>query len=122
METIPLNQLSPKRSSVRLETHSGKVGDIDALCVNCNKHFKSTRAVSMHLRITGARHLVNITNHGYYDKKTGLRVMNRRVINQSSYATSDAASVQAAYATFETGFREKAVFSHFVAKDSVGNV
>jgi hypothetical protein len=121
METISLNQ-SSKRSSVRLETHSCKVGDIEALCVNCNKHFKSIRAVSMHLRITGARHVVNIVNHGYYDKKTGLRVMNRGVINQSSHATSDAANVRSVYATIETGFREKAVFSHFVAKDSVGNV
>jgi hypothetical protein len=69
MEAIPLNQLS-KRSSVRLEAHSGKGGDIDALCINCNKRFKSIRAVSMHLRITGARHAVNIINLGYYDKKT----------------------------------------------------
>ena len=46
---------------------------IDAICINCNKRFKSMRAVSMHLRITGTRHAVNITNHGHYDKKTGLR-------------------------------------------------
>jgi hypothetical protein len=67
-----MNQLPAKRS-VRLETHSGKVGVIDATCINCNKRFKSIRAVSMHLRITGALHAVNIINHGYYDKKTGLR-------------------------------------------------
>ncbi len=94
METIPLNQLS-------LETHSGKVGDIDALCVNCNKRFKSIRAVSMHLRITGARHIVNIINHGYYDKKTGLKEVNRGVLNQSSHATSGAANVRSAYAAIE---------------------
>jgi hypothetical protein len=58
------------------------------------KRFKSIRAVSMHLRITGARYVVNIINHGYYDKKTGLKEVNRRVLNQSSHATSDAANVR----------------------------
>jgi hypothetical protein len=74
---ISLNQLSSKGSSVRLEVHSDKVGDIDALCINCNKRFKSIRAVSMHLSITGARHVVNIINPGYYNKKTGLREINQ---------------------------------------------
>ena len=101
METIPLNQLSLKRSSVRVEAHSGKEGDIDALCVNCNKRFKSIRAVSMHLRITGAHHVVNIINHGFY----GLREINR-VLNQSSHATSDAASVRTAYPVIEASFLE----------------
>lgn len=73
-----VNQLSSKRSLVKLKAHSGKVDSIiDAMCINCNKRFKSIRAVSMHLRITGARHIVNIINHGYYDKKTGLRETNR---------------------------------------------
>ena len=72
-----VNQLSSNRSLVRLEAHSSKVGIIDAVCINCNKRFKSIRAVSMHLRITGTRHAVNIINHGYYDKKTGLREINR---------------------------------------------
>ena len=98
---VPLNQLSSKRSSVRVDAHSGKVGDLDALCVNCNKRFKSIRAVSMHLRITGAHHVVNIINHGYY----GLREINR-VLNQSSHATSDAASVRTAYPVIEASFLE----------------
>ena len=72
-----VNQLSSNRNLVRLEAHSSKVGIIDAVCINCNKHFKSIRAVSMHLRITGTRHAVNIINHGNYDKKTGLREINR---------------------------------------------
>ena len=109
MDAISLNQLS-KRSSVRLEAHSGKVGDIDALCINCNKRFKSIRAVSMHLRITGARHVVNFLSYGNYDKKTGLREMNRRALNQRSHATSDVASVRATYAAIEMGFREKLSF------------
>ncbi len=66
-----VNQLSSNRSLVRLEADSSKIGIIDAMCI------KSIRAVSMHLRITGARHTVNIINHGVYDKKTGLREMNR---------------------------------------------
>ena len=79
-----VNQLSSNRSLVRLEAHSSKLGIIDAVCINCNKRFKSIRAVSMHLRITGTRHAVNIINHGYYDKKTGLREINRWVLSQSS--------------------------------------
>jgi hypothetical protein len=65
-----VNQLSSNGSLVRLEAHSSKVGIIDAVCINCNKRFKSIRAVSMHLRITGTHHAVNIINRGYYDKKT----------------------------------------------------
>ena len=71
------------------------------VCINCNK---SIRAVSMHLGITRARHVVNIINHGYYDKKTGL--WNRRFLNQSSHTTSDAVSVRAAYPVIEASFRE----------------
>ena len=41
------------------------------------KRFTSTRAVSMHLKMTGARHIVNFKNYGNYDKKTGLREMIR---------------------------------------------
>ena len=32
-----------------------KVSIIDALCNNCNKRFKSMRAITMHLKMTGAR-------------------------------------------------------------------
>jgi hypothetical protein len=35
------------------------------------------RAVSMHLKVTAARHVVIFINYGNYDKKTGLREMNR---------------------------------------------
>ena len=64
-----VNQLSSNRSLVRLEAHSSKVGIIHAVCINCNKRFKSIRA--------GTRHAVNIIDHGHYDKKTGLREINR---------------------------------------------
>jgi hypothetical protein len=59
------------------EKHSNRVRIIDAICINCNKRFTSKRAVSMHLRTTGALHVVNFINYGNYDKKTGLREMNR---------------------------------------------
>jgi hypothetical protein len=62
------------------ERHSNKVWIIDAICINCNKRFTSMRAVSMHLKMTTARHVVNFINYGNYDKKTGLREMN---FNQS---------------------------------------
>ena len=59
------------------EPHSDKVWIINAVCLNCNKRFSSIRAVSMHLRMTGTRHVVNFINHGDYDRKTGLREMSR---------------------------------------------
>ena len=31
----------------------------------------------MHLKMTASRHVVNFTNYGNYDKKTGLKKMNR---------------------------------------------
>jgi hypothetical protein len=63
------------------EARSDKVWIIDAICINCNKRFTSMRAVSMHLRTTGARHIANFINYGNYDKKTGLREMNRPELN-----------------------------------------
>jgi hypothetical protein len=68
-----MNELSSDgRTLVRIEVHSDKVW-VDAICINCNKRFKSMRAVSMHLKMTGARHSVNFINYGNYDKNTGLR-------------------------------------------------
>jgi hypothetical protein len=69
-----VNQLSSETNLVKLEA-SSKTCLFDAMCTNCNKRFKSMRAVSMHLRVTGARHKVNVINHGYYDKKTGLKLV-----------------------------------------------
>ena len=65
------------RTIVRQEVHSETVGIIDVICINCNKRFTSMRAVSMHLKVTAARHVVIFINYGNYDKKTGLREMNR---------------------------------------------
>jgi hypothetical protein len=67
-----MNQLS----SATLDLNSDKVADIYAVCVNCNKRFTSIRAISMHLKVTAARHAVTFSNHGVYDKKTGLRTNN----------------------------------------------
>ena len=63
------------------EAPSDKVWIIDAICINCNKLFKSMRSVSMHLKMTATRHAVNFISHGNYDKKTGLREMNRPELN-----------------------------------------
>jgi hypothetical protein len=46
---------------------------VDAVCINCNKRFNSIRSVSMHLKATASRHVVNFIDYGNYDKKTGLR-------------------------------------------------
>ncbi len=73
-----MNQLpSEGRTLLRIDAHSDKVWIIEAVCSNCNKRFTSIRAVSMHLKMTGARHIVIFINHGNYNKKTGLREMNR---------------------------------------------
>jgi hypothetical protein len=39
------------------------------------------RAVSMHLKLTATRHVVNFINYGNYDKKTGLKQINRPELN-----------------------------------------
>lgn len=77
---ILMNQLadSEGRTVVRMEVDSDKLS-IDAVCINCNKRFTSMRVVSMHLKMTGTRHVVN---NGNYDKKTGLREPN---FNLSDY-------------------------------------
>ena len=58
------------------ECRSDKAWIIEAVYINCNKRLNSTRAVSMHLKATAARHAVSFINHGNYNKKTGLREMN----------------------------------------------
>ena len=83
---------SGERTIVGLEICSDKLWLIDAVCINCNKRFKSMHAVSMHLKVTAARHTVIFMNYGNYDRKTGLREMNRRVLNQSSKHTEPAAA------------------------------
>ncbi|MFY9869811.1 MAG: hypothetical protein WAK17_08855 [Candidatus Nitrosopolaris sp.] len=71
-----MNELSSEGRTL-LRTHSENVRIIDAVCINCNKRFKSMGAVSMHLKMKGTRHAVNFINYGNYDKKTGLRELNR---------------------------------------------
>ena len=71
-----MNQLSSEaRNLGRIDDY--KVRIIDAICINCNKRFKSVRAVTMHLKMTAARHAVNFIDHGNYNKKTGLRKLKR---------------------------------------------
>ena len=51
--------------------------EIKTICNNCNKRFKSTRAIAMHLKTTWTRHSVNFIKHGSYNKDTGMREMKR---------------------------------------------
>jgi hypothetical protein len=66
-----------KGTNQKLEVPSTEASIIDAICINCNKRFKSMHAVSMHLKVTARRHSVNFINYGIYDKRTGLKEMNR---------------------------------------------
>jgi hypothetical protein len=68
-----MNEPSSEANSDRLR--------VDAICIYCNKRFTSMRSVSMHLKGTANRHVVNFINYGNYDKKTGLRERNRSGLN-----------------------------------------
>jgi len=57
--------------------------DIKAICNNCNKQFKSMRAVSMHLKMTASRHSVNFIEHGNYNRDTGIKEVKR--VRKSKY-------------------------------------
>ena len=76
-ERIDRKKPLEEASMLLVRTDSDNVRIIDAVCINCNKRFKSIRAVSMHLKMKGTRHAVNFINYGNYDKKTGLRELNR---------------------------------------------
>ena len=71
-----MNQLSSQETLTAIEV-SYEVRTFGAVCVNCNKRFTYVRGVSMHLKKTAARHVVKFINYGNYDKRTGLRDMNR---------------------------------------------
>jgi hypothetical protein len=66
-----MSESNKEANLVKIELPTSEVSIIDANCINCNKRFKSMRAVSMHLRMTAKRHAVNFINYGIYDKKTG---------------------------------------------------
>jgi hypothetical protein len=76
-----MHQSLSEKKLVRIEVPSHKVWTIEAACINCNKRFTSMRAVSMHLKMTATRHVMNFINYGNYDKKTGLRKINRPEFN-----------------------------------------
>ena len=82
LEAILLMHQSLSEKKIEsVEVPSHKVWTIEAACLNCNKRFTSMRAVSMHLKMTGTRHVVNFINYGNYNKKTGLREANRPELN-----------------------------------------
>jgi hypothetical protein len=73
-----MSELSSKaRSIVRLDVLSDNASVVDAICTDCNKRFRSMRAVTMHLKITAASHVVNFIDFGKYDKSTGFRSIKR---------------------------------------------
>jgi hypothetical protein len=43
-----------------------------AACINYKKRFTSMRAISMHLKTTASRHIVNFINYGNCYKRAGL--------------------------------------------------
>ena len=47
-----------KGTNQSLQVTTTEVSIIDVVCINCNKRFRSMRAVSIHLRMTAARHAV----------------------------------------------------------------
>jgi hypothetical protein len=83
-----MNQLSCEGRTVRIQINSDKASIIEAVCINCNKRFKSMRAVSMHLKMTATRHAVNFINYGNYSNKTGLRELNQIQITAPASSTS----------------------------------
>jgi hypothetical protein len=72
-----MNQLSSQELFTETELDSDKVLIFDARCIICNKQFNSMRGISMHLKMTGARHSVIFNSYGNYDKRTGFKEMNR---------------------------------------------
>jgi hypothetical protein len=54
----------------QLEVYSDRAPIIEAACINSNKRFTSMRAVSMHLKMTAARHTVNFINYRNYENRT----------------------------------------------------
>ena len=76
---VIMSQLPPETVTIAgTEILSDKVSIINAICNNCNKRFKSTRAVTMHLKVAGKGHAVTFIDYGNYDKNTGiLRHMKR---------------------------------------------
>jgi hypothetical protein len=71
-----VDHLSSQETLTAIEVHY-EVRPFDAVCVNCNKRFTSMHGVIMHLKVTAARHVINFIDYGNYDKKTGLKKMNR---------------------------------------------
>ena len=79
MIIVTMITLEKTQTGQRLEVPSSEVSIIDAICINCNKRFKSMHAVSMHLRVTARRHSVNFINYG--PNELGLKEMNRHKLN-----------------------------------------
>jgi hypothetical protein len=64
-----INQTSSQATLARIEVHYDKARVIDAVCINCNRRFKSMCGVNMYSKMTAIRHVVNFIDYGNYDKK-----------------------------------------------------
>jgi hypothetical protein len=69
MLILMINQPSSQATLARIGVHYDKARIIDAVCINCNRQFKSMRGVNMHSKMTATRHVVNFIGYGNYDKK-----------------------------------------------------
>jgi hypothetical protein len=72
-----MNQLSSQETLTGIEVRT------DAVYINCNKRFTSMCGVTMHLKMTAARHVVNFINYGNCDKKTRYTVFMVILLNIS---------------------------------------
>jgi len=69
MLILMLNQPSSHATLVRIEVHYDNARIIGAVCINCNRRFKSMRGVNMHSKMTATRNVVNFIYYGNYGKK-----------------------------------------------------
>jgi hypothetical protein len=75
-----INQPLSQATLSRIDVHCDKAYIINAVCINCNRRFKSTRGVNMHSKMNATRHVVNFIDYGNYDKR-GFRNELSRYLN-----------------------------------------
>ena len=80
MLILMINQPSSQATLARLGVHYDKARIIDAVCINCNRRFKSMRDRNLHSKMTATRHVVNFVDYGNYGKK-GFRNESSRNFN-----------------------------------------
>lgn len=82
-ETDDIKMLQKKielTEDISIITERNTANEIQAVCSNCNKRFKSMRSVIMHSKYTTPRHVVIFIDRGNYDKDTGFRTKTNRIM------------------------------------------